>query len=180
MDHSLQGHSQQTIPAAEASRLGANQGEHIPGRMSFSDLAMQKGVRTWSEEIFDDRWVLRSNEMWNVDPRRRSVITVSPSPTSSVLCADAQVQSQEANARTQAQAGQVNFRQTQDIFFGTILDRRTRSHCRKVTGQDVCQSRSALAAYAASVGPDSPKVKPTLARVFYGLVSSCVDEVQSY
>ncbi|MCJ1466219.1 hypothetical protein MMC07_004838 [Pseudocyphellaria aurata] len=169
VDRTLEGQSQQPASAAEASGLGVNQAQQLPSRMSFSDLAMEKGVRTWSEKIFDDRWVLRSDEMWNVDPHRRSVMTVSPSPTSTLFCVDAQVQTQEANARAQAQAAQVNVPQTQDMLFETILHRRNRSHRSKVMGQDVNQSCRALAAYAASVGLGSPKIKPrTLTRVFYG------------
>lgn len=178
-NHSLEGPSRQTASAAEASQLNAPRGEQLlqvnappdKGRISFSDLASQKGARKWADEIFDDRWVLRSDEMWNFDLRRRSIFTLSPSPKSSVGYTDAQAGAQEAHAQTQAQAAQAQSRQMQDVFVGTILDRRARSHGRKVTGQDVGQSRGAPAAYAARVGLHPPVVRPrTLAPVLYGLV----------
>lgn len=170
MNHPLERPSRQRISGAEASQLDAPQGGRLVqanpqsnrSRISFSDLASQKGVRKWSDEIFDDRWVLRSDEMWNVDPRRRSVITVSPSPKSSLWCTDDQV-------RAQAQATQAQSRRVQDMFVGTILDRRAHLHHRKVTGKDGSQSHRAV---AARVGLNAPQVrKRTLEPILYGLVN---------
>lgn len=167
VNHPLEGPSRQRTSAAEASQLDAPRGGRLPqanpqsnrSRISFSDLASQKGVRKWNDEVFDDRWVLRSDEMWNVDPRRRSVITVSPSPKSSVWCTDAQV-------RAQVQAAQVQSSRVQDTFFGTILDRRAHSHHRKVTGKDGGQSPRAVAAL---VDLNAPQVrKRTLKPIIYG------------
>lgn len=167
--------------AAESSRLDASQGgqqlqanpQPDRGRISFSDPTLQNEVREWTDEIFDDRWVLRSDEMWNVDPRRRSVRTVSPSPKSSAWDTDAHIQAQEASTRAQAQIVPVprpTARQVQDVFFGTLLDRRARSS-RKFTGQDAGQPNNALPAYAARLSLNSPKVgSKTLTPILYGLV----------
>lgn len=179
VSHFVEAPSRQKSPAAEASRLHASPGgqrletdlQPDRGRISFSELASQNGVREWTDEIFDDRWVLRSDEMLNVDPRRRSVITVSPSLTSSAWYNDAQARAQETYARAQAQTSQATVSQTQDVFVGTILDRRARSHRSKVTGQDVGQSRNELAAYTARISLDSHKVgSKTRKSIFYGLV----------
>lgn len=168
--------------AAESSRRDASQGgqrlqanpQPDRGRISFSDLASQNGVRKWTDETFDDRWVLRSDEMWNVDPRRRSVITVSPSPKSSAWYTDAHTRTQEAYARAQARTVSVprpTARQMQDVFFGTLWDRRARSS-RKFTGQDAGQPNNALAAYAARLSLNSPQVgSRTLTPTLYGLVN---------
>lgn len=180
VDHPLEGLPRQRTAAAEASQQDAHQDGQLlqanlqldRGRISFSDLASQRGLRKWTDEIFDDRWVLRPDEMWNVDPRRRSVVTVSPSPKSSLWCTDAQIRAQEAYAHAQAQAeAQAQFRQTQNSFVGTILDRRARSRYRKVTAQDVSKSHGAVAAYAARVGLNSPQARSrNLTPIFYGLV----------
>lgn len=179
VNHFVESPSRQKAPAPEASRLDAPQGGQLVetdlqpnrGRISFSELASQNGVRKWTDEIIDDRWVLRSDEMLNVDPRRRSVITVSPTLTSSAWYNDAQARAQEACAHAQAQTSQATVRQMQDVFVGTILDRRARSHCSKVTGQDVSQSHNELAAYTARISLDSRKVKSkTRTTIFYGLV----------
>lgn len=187
VDHSLEGSSRQRTSAAEASQVDAPQGGQLlqanpqphRGRISFSDLASQKGVRKWTDEIFDDRWVLRSDEMWNVDPRRRSVITIPTSPKSSEWYTDTQARAQQAYARAQsqltqarathAQAANGRSRNVQDVFAGTILNRRrARSNGRKFTGQEVRQSHGVL---ATRVGLDLPKVRSrTFTPIVYGLV----------
>ena len=181
IDHSLEGSPRQRASAAEASQVNASHGGQLlqyntqsqRGRISFSDLASQMGVKKWTDEIFDDRWVLKPDEMWNVDPRRRSVITIPTPPKSGEWnTADTQARAQQAHSCAQSQAAQAQaaqaqfthgqvaqgrFRNVQDVFAGTILDRRlARLNRRNFTGQDVGRSHGFS---AARVGLDLPKVR---------------------
>lgn len=45
---------------------------------TFSKLAKQQGIRDWNNSVFDDRWLLQPEEMWNLNPRSNSGVTVSP------------------------------------------------------------------------------------------------------
>lgn len=45
---------------------------------NFPQLAEHQGIHDWNNSVFDDRWLLQPEEIWNVAARRESVITVSP------------------------------------------------------------------------------------------------------
>lgn len=45
---------------------------------TFPQLAKLEGIREWNNSVWDDRWLLKPEEMWNIDGRRQSVLTVSP------------------------------------------------------------------------------------------------------
>ena len=50
----------------------------LPQHASFSQLAEIKGIHDWNHSVFDDRWLLQPEEIWNLEARRDSTITVSP------------------------------------------------------------------------------------------------------
>ncbi|KAL9125123.1 MAG: hypothetical protein Q9217_005622 [Psora testacea] len=45
---------------------------------TFAQLAQEQGFRDWNNTVFDDRWLLRPEEMYKIDNRHKSVLTVSP------------------------------------------------------------------------------------------------------
>ena len=49
-----------------------------PQHANFSQLAEHQGIHDWNNSVFDDRWLLQPEEIWKLEARRDSVITVSP------------------------------------------------------------------------------------------------------
>ena len=45
---------------------------------TFAQLAAEQGIREWNNSVFDNRWLLQPEEMWNTDARRESILTISP------------------------------------------------------------------------------------------------------
>ncbi len=50
--------------------------------IGFTGLAAKNGAREWDPNVFDDRWLLRPETMWRIDPRRRSSVAISPTAMS--------------------------------------------------------------------------------------------------
>lgn len=50
----------------------------LPQNTNFPQLAESQGIHNWNNSVFDDRWLLQPEEIWNLEARRESVITVSP------------------------------------------------------------------------------------------------------
>ena len=50
----------------------------LPQRASFSQLAERQGIHDWNNSVFDDRWLLQPEEIWNMEGRRDSATTASP------------------------------------------------------------------------------------------------------
>ena len=50
----------------------------LPQNANFPQLAETQGIHNWNNSVFDDRWLLQPEEIWNLEARRESVITVSP------------------------------------------------------------------------------------------------------
>ena len=50
----------------------------LPQHANFSQLAEHQGIHDWNHSVFDDRWLLQPEEIWNLEARRDSAITVSP------------------------------------------------------------------------------------------------------
>lgn len=50
----------------------------LPQHANFSQLAEHQGIHDWNSSVFDDRWLLQPEEIWNLEPRRDSVTTLSP------------------------------------------------------------------------------------------------------
>ena len=50
----------------------------LPQHASFSQLAEHQGINDWNNSVFDDRWLLQPEEIWNLEIRRDSAVTVSP------------------------------------------------------------------------------------------------------
>ena len=50
----------------------------LPQNANFPQLAEHQGIHDWNNSVFDDRWLLQPEEIWNLAARRESVITVSP------------------------------------------------------------------------------------------------------
>ena len=49
-----------------------------PQHANFSQLAEHQGIHDWNNSVFDDRWLLQPEEIWKLEARHDSVITVSP------------------------------------------------------------------------------------------------------
>ena len=50
----------------------------LPQNANFPQLAEHRGIHDWNNSVFDDRWLLKPEEIWNLSTRRESTITVSP------------------------------------------------------------------------------------------------------
>ena len=50
----------------------------LPQHANFSQLAEHKGIHDWNNSVFDDRWLLQPEEIWNLEARRDSAVTISP------------------------------------------------------------------------------------------------------
>lgn len=50
----------------------------LPQNANFPQLAQHQGIHDWNNSVFDDRWLLQPEEIWNLAARPESVITVSP------------------------------------------------------------------------------------------------------
>ena len=50
----------------------------LPQHANFSQLAEYQGIHDWNNSVFDDRWLLQPEEIWKLEARRDSAITVSP------------------------------------------------------------------------------------------------------
>ena len=50
----------------------------LPQHANFSQLAEHQGIHDWNNSVFDDRWLLQPEEIWNLDIHRDSATTVSP------------------------------------------------------------------------------------------------------
>ena len=50
----------------------------LPQHANFSQLAEHQGIHDWNNSVFDDRWLLQPEEIWSLETRRDSAITVSP------------------------------------------------------------------------------------------------------
>lgn len=50
----------------------------LPQNANFPQLAEHRGIHDWNNSVFDDRWLLKPEEIWNLSTRRESAITVSP------------------------------------------------------------------------------------------------------
>lgn len=50
----------------------------LPQHANFPQLAEHEGIHDWNNSVFDDRWLLQPEEIWNLAARRESAITVSP------------------------------------------------------------------------------------------------------
>ena len=50
----------------------------LPQNTNFPQLSEHQGIQNWNNSVFDDRWLLQPEEIWNMATRRESVITVSP------------------------------------------------------------------------------------------------------
>lgn len=50
----------------------------LPQHANFSQLAENQGIHDWNSSVFDNRWLLQPEEIWNLGARHDSVITVSP------------------------------------------------------------------------------------------------------
>ena len=50
----------------------------LPQHANFSQLAEHQGIYDWNNSVFDDRWLLQPEEIWNLEARRDSAITISP------------------------------------------------------------------------------------------------------
>ena len=50
----------------------------LPQHANFSQLAEHQGIYEWNNSVFDDRWLLQPEEVWNLEARRDSAITISP------------------------------------------------------------------------------------------------------
>ena len=51
---------------------------------TFAQLAQEQGFRNWNNIVFDDRWLLRPEEMYRIDTRCKSPLRVSPEQTSKI------------------------------------------------------------------------------------------------
>lgn len=124
--------------------------------MTFPELARENGIRGWNNSNFDDRWLLHEDEMWNVDARRTSVMTMSPG------CPPAQLSSWQAQVQPEAQAqvaaAQAQLKPERESLDKSIMLRRAKR--RQAAGEDVDQTYDPLAGYAALVGIGPPKAKP--------------------
>jgi len=47
-------------------------------RNRFDHQAQSQGARAWNTTDFDDRWLLQSDEIWNIGPESRSTTTMAP------------------------------------------------------------------------------------------------------
>jgi len=56
---------------------GNSSGTAVP-RNRFDHQAQSQGARAWNTTDFDDRWLLQSDEIWNIDPASRSTTTMAP------------------------------------------------------------------------------------------------------
>ena len=50
----------------------------LPQQANFSQLAEHRGIHEWNNSVFDDRWLLQPEEMWNLETRRDSILTGPP------------------------------------------------------------------------------------------------------
>lgn len=50
----------------------------LPQNVNFPQLAEHQGIHDWNNSVFDNRWLLQPEEIWNLAARPESVITVSP------------------------------------------------------------------------------------------------------
>lgn len=50
----------------------------LPQNANFPQLSEHQGIQNWNNSVFDDRWLLQPEEIWNLATRRESVITASP------------------------------------------------------------------------------------------------------
>ena len=50
----------------------------LPQNANFAQLAEHREIHKWNNSVFDDRWLLQPEEVWNLGARRESVVTVSP------------------------------------------------------------------------------------------------------
>ena len=50
----------------------------LPQHANFSQLAEHQGIHDWNNSVFDDRWLLQPEEIWNLEARRNSAVTISP------------------------------------------------------------------------------------------------------
>ena len=50
----------------------------LPQHANFSQLAEHQGIHDWNNSVFDDRWLLQPEEIWNLKARRESALSVSP------------------------------------------------------------------------------------------------------
>lgn len=128
------------MSAPKASVRGTNpptqQSSHtyqqpVTGPISFPELARKEGAREWNSSVFDNRWLLRPEEMFNIDPSRQSVMTISPT------------------ARPEVPAPPVEKSPP-----STILHRRAHTRCAQSVRQNNVPdySKDPLGAYAALVG----------------------------
>ena len=50
----------------------------LPQHANFTQLAENQGIHDWNNSVFDDRWLLQPEEIWNLEVRRDSVTSPSP------------------------------------------------------------------------------------------------------
>lgn len=50
----------------------------LPQHANFSQLAEHQGIYDWNNSVFDDRWLLQPEEIWNLEARHESAVTISP------------------------------------------------------------------------------------------------------
>lgn len=144
---------QQSSPQLGAAPQSSSQQQSGGGRTTFPDLSAQHGLRGWNNSLFDDRWLLRSEEMWNIDHRRQSIITISPDviPAQPSLLRDP----------NRAQVSPNRSILAKDRYAGTILYRRTQAQRARALEKEYYER---IARYAAQTGMGPPvpkKFKPS-------------------
>ena len=50
----------------------------LPQHANFTQLAEHQGIHDWNNSVFDDRWLLQPEEIWNLEARRDPAVTISP------------------------------------------------------------------------------------------------------
>ena len=79
----------ESVNFGSSGRLQINNGESSTATRTavsqnrFDELASQQGHRPWNRTDFDDRWLLQSGEVWNIDPRTRSTRNIAPDSVAS-------------------------------------------------------------------------------------------------
>lgn len=115
----------------------------VTGPISFPELASKEGARVWNPSVFDDRWLLKPEEMFYAGPGRQSVMT-----------------------KPSTRGPEVQAPPMKKLPSTTLLHRRAHTHCTR-SGQNSVPdyTNDPLAAYAALVGTGpAKKAAPNMVR----------------
>lgn len=75
-------HPSSGVPLNQSDNIVPN--TTLPQNTNFSQLAEHQGIHDWNNSVFDDRWLLKPEEIWNLEARRESVTTISPERLASI------------------------------------------------------------------------------------------------